>query len=430
MHTRGVTPAGTRVLWVESDEPELAYVSVAFAVGFGTLPPRAAHFAHFVEHIVAHLTPDERRRVDASGVECNASTSEHTTVFHASGLASGILRTYLPLLAARIASPPSDALTHRNEALAVVTEIQQHGAQPSAAHRAHVARLERPDSIDAVGFEAHAAFMSKLSRTPSQGLVASYVRAHYVHTRAHVTVSCARALRGALVAAALDALGHAPREVAAPRMPRAASSALEQKKASVLRVDACSPEAKTHITILVPVAVSANELPVADFCAETLRTALFDELRTRLGLLYSVHVSYVSHSPTAREHDRCRQELAVYAMCDGSNVVRAVAAARRVIAALEATDTMVVEWCDSTRASVLSARACRTPESLASWYESHSFGGYPLRSHEATLSFLHTFPIARAREVGRSLRAAPLRVYVTTGDARPDVVHASLARSE
>jgi predicted Zn-dependent peptidase len=424
MIARGVTPAGTRVIWVESAEPELAYVSLSFAVGFGTVPPHAAHFAHFVEHIVAHLEPDERRRVDAAGVSCNASTSEHHTSFYASGLASGLVKVYLPLLAARLRSPPSDARMHRNEASAVVTEIQQHAAQPSAAHATHVARHERPDSLDAVGFPAHVAFMSRLVRTPDPALVSSYVRAHYVPARAHLCVSCSPELRGTLVAAALAALGGAP-GFSPPRMPRAAPSARTRPKETT-SVEPCAPEAKTHISVLVPISVSAAELLVAEFCAETLRTELFDELRTRLGLLYSVHVSYVSHSPTAREHARCRQELVVYAMCTGTNAVAAVDATRRVIADLEVTESRAVEWCDARRASVLSARACRTPSSLASWYEESSLSEYPLRSHEDVLAMLRSFPVERARDVGFAVRSAPLRVYVTTGDANVDAVRASV----
>jgi hypothetical protein len=442
------TPAGTRILWVEADEPELAYVSIVFAIGFSALPPKQAHFAHFVEHIIAHLTPDERRRVDAAGVECNAYTTEYFTGFHASGLASGILEAYLPILASRLASPPSDTLTHKNEASAVVSELQQHAAQPSVAHTIHVASAESPDSLDALDFATHIAFMSKLAEKPEPKLVASYVRAHFVPSRAHITVSCAALRRELLVSAALEALGPfgASRKSAPPRLPRlprALSSALKtslkgtQSTKSTktkggagarMSVAACAPDAKTHFSILVPIAVSVDEGLVASFCAQTLRDALFDELRTRLGLLYSVHVSYVSHSPTAREHERCRAELSVYAMCAGTNVAAAVVAAQNVIASWAVTDRDVRAWCDAHRASVLSARACRTPESLASWYELKGLGAYPMRSHDETLEYLQNFPVARAVSICRALRDAPLRIYVTTGDERPSVVRSRIER--
>jgi hypothetical protein len=430
MQTQGTTPSGTRVLWVESDEPELAYVSIVFSVGFAGVPQKAAHFAHFVEHIVAHLSPEERRRVDAAGVECNAYTTEHFTGFHASGLASGIVRAYLPFLASRLASPPSDPQTHKNEASAVVTELHQHAAQPSVAHAIHVARIESPDSLDALDYSTHIAFMSRLVELPDAALVASYVRAHFVHSRAHVCVACCAALRGTLVAAALAALGSVPRSEAAytpPRLPRAVPSAYSTQRTR-LSVAACSPDAKTHFSILVPIAVSAHENLVALFCAETLRDALFDELRTRLGLLYSVHVTYVSHSPTAREHEKCRSELSVYAMCAGSHVAGAVRAARGVIENLRVSDRHVAEWCDAHRAPVLAARACRTPESLASWYETKSLGAYPLLSHDEMLKALRSFPVARTRSICQSLRDAPLRIYVTTGDERPEVVRSLIER--
>ena len=429
MYTQGSTPAGTRVLWVETDEPELAYVSIVFSVGFACVPQRAAHFTHFVEHIVAHLTPDERRRVDAAGVECNAYTTEYFTGFHASGLASGILDAYLPLLASRLASPPSDAQTHANEAAAVVTELHQHAAQPSVAHQTHVARVESPDSLDALDFATHIAFMSTIAKRPDAELVESYVRAHFTPARAHVCVACSAPLRATLVAAAIATLGRPGRPghgSAAPRMPSPLPSAFATRRAR-LGVSTCSPEAKTHFSILVPIAVAAHEPLVASFCAQTLRDALFDELRTRLGLLYSVRVTYVSHSPTAREHEKCRAELSVYAMCAGAHAAAAVNAAKGVISNLEVTDRAVREWCDAHRASVLASRACRTPESLASWYEEKSLGGYPLLSHDTTLASLRDFPIARARDVCRTLRDAPLRIYVTTGDERPEVVRSLIA---
>jgi predicted Zn-dependent peptidase len=443
------TSAGTRILWVQADEPELAYVSIVFSVGFSALPPKQAHFAHFVEHIIAHLAPDERRRVDAAGVECNAYTTEYFTGFHASGLASGILEAYLPILASRLASPPSDALTHKNEASAVVSELHQHAAQPSVAHTIHVASAESPDSLDALDYATHIAFMSKLVKEPEPKLVASYVRAHFVPSRAHITVSCAALRRETLISAALDAVStegtlfHTPPR--APRLPRALPSALKTSlkgtqstkstktkgakgPKSAMSVAACAPDAKTHFSILVPIAVSVDEGLVASFCAQTLRDALFDELRTRLGLLYSVNVSYVSHSPTAREHERCRAELSVYAMCAGTHVAAAVVAAQNVISSWAVTDRDVRAWCDAHRASVLSARACRTPESLASWYELKGLGAYPMRSHDETLEYLRTFPVARAVSICRALRDAPLRIYVTTGDERPSVVRSRIER--
>jgi hypothetical protein len=80
------------------------------------------------------------------------------------------------------------------------------------------------------------------------------------------------------------------------------------------------------------------------------------------------------------------------------------------------------------RASVLAARACRTPESLASWYELKGLGEYPMRSHDETLEYLRNFPVARAVSICRALRDAPLRIYVTTGDERPSVVRSRIER--
>ncbi|MFB9908201.1 M16 family metallopeptidase [Allokutzneria oryzae] len=321
---RTVLPCGLRVVTEQLPGVRSASVGIWVGVGSRDEEPEVAGAAHYLEHLLFKGT---RRRtaaqiaeeIDAVGGELNAFTAKEHTCYYAHTLDAD-----LPLAVDLVSDVVFDAVCSdadmETERSVVLEEIAMRDDDPEdLLHEAFCAALlgGHPLGLPVLGTDESITAMSRDS-------LFGFYRQRYTLPR--MVLAAAGNVDHAEVLALVEAaLGERANERHTPVAPRTGSASLQAEKRLVLQHDESE---QAHLMLGVPALDRHDE---RRFALGVLNAALgggmssrlFQEVRERRGLAYSVYSSISSYADTG--------SLSVYAGCQPERLGEVAGVVREVL---------------------------------------------------------------------------------------------------